>query len=65
MGFIVIPGSKNPAHIRDNFDIFDFELTADEIAQIAKLDTDKRYYNRTDGVLLQFANWTPNLDNQE
>lgn len=65
MGFIVIPGSKNPVHIRDNFNIFDFELTANEMVQIAKLDTDKRYYNRTDGVLLQFANWTPNLDNQE
>lgn len=31
MGFIVIPGSKNLDHIRDNFDLFDFELTDEEI----------------------------------
>ena len=46
-GNVVIPGSKNPDHIRDNFDIFDFELTGDEMAQIAKLDKNVRYYNAT------------------
>ncbi len=65
MRFIVIPGSKNPTHIRDNFDIFDFELTVDEMVQISKLDNDKRYYHRTDEALAGFANWMPNLDNQE
>ena len=44
MGFLTIPGSKNPDHIRDNADIFDFTLTADEMAEIAKLDGTKRYY---------------------
>lgn len=43
-GFITIPGSKNPDHIRDNADIFDFTLTEDEMAEIAKLDDTKRYY---------------------
>ena len=33
-GNVVIPGSRNPAHIRDNFDIFDFALTTDEMATI-------------------------------
>ena len=43
-GNIVIPGSKNPAHIRDNFDLFDFSLSDAEMAEIAKLDKQKRYY---------------------
>ena len=34
-GNIVIPGSKNPAHIKDNFDLFDFSLTEEEMAKIA------------------------------
>ena len=44
-GNIVIPGSKNPAHIDSNLDIFDFELTAAELAQIAQLDKGKRFFN--------------------
>lgn len=43
-GNIIIPGSKNPAHIKDNADIFDFMLTDDEMAEIAKLDKNTRYY---------------------
>lgn len=42
---ITIPGSKNPDHIRANFDIFDFSLTDEEMAEIAKLDGTKKYYN--------------------
>ena len=45
MGFIVIPGSRNPEHIKENADIFDFKLTDDEMAEIAKLDKGIRYYN--------------------
>lgn len=44
MGFLTIPGSKNPAHIKSNGDIFDFKLTDDEMAEIAKLDGKKSYY---------------------
>ena len=35
---IVIPRSTNPEHIRENFDLFDFELTAAEMAQLSALD---------------------------
>ena len=38
MGFVVIPGSKNVDHIRDNLNIFDFKLTNDEMVEITKLD---------------------------
>lgn len=44
MGFMTIPGSKNPDHIRDNADIFDFALTGEEMEEIAKLDGTKKYY---------------------
>ena len=41
-GHIAIPGSHNEKHIQENFDIFDFELTQDEMAQIAALDKNER-----------------------
>ena len=59
MGFAVIPDSKNIDHIRDNLDIFDFSLTEWEMAEIGELDTGKRYYQRTDDQLEQFAVWCP------
>ena len=62
MGFAVIPGSKNVAHIRDNLNILDFTLTDDEMSQIAKLDKGERYYHRTDAQLLQFASWRPDFE---
>lgn len=40
-GNIVIPGSKNPDHIRDNFDLFDFELTEEEMKEISDMDQKK------------------------
>ena len=55
MNFITIPGSKNPDHIRDNGDIFDFALTDEEMAEIAKLDGTKKYYNATDDQVEKYA----------
>ena len=37
-GIAVIPRSTSPAHIRENFDLFDFALTAGETAQLTALD---------------------------
>ena len=62
MGFVVIPGSKNVDHIKDNLNIMDFELTDDEMAEIAKLDKGERYYHRTDEQLVQFAAWKPDFE---
>ena len=62
MGFVVIPGSKNVDHIRDNLNILDFTLTDAEMAEIAKLDKDMRYYHRTDAQLEQFAAWRPDFE---
>ena len=44
MGFIVIPGSTNPDHIKDNHNIFDFTLTDADMAEIAKVNNGTRYY---------------------
>lgn len=46
-GTTVIPGSTNPDHIRANADIFDFELTSEEMASVEKLNKNVRYYNAT------------------
>ena len=46
-GNIVIPGSKSPEHIRENIDIFDFELTENEMLNIGALDRGERYYKRS------------------
>ncbi len=54
-GHVVIPGSKNPDHIRDNFDIFDFALTDEEMAEIAKVDKGVRYYTATPEKLAAYA----------
>lgn len=37
-GIIVIPRSTKPEHIRENFDIFDFTLTEDELSKPTALD---------------------------
>ncbi|WP_278926528.1 aldo/keto reductase [Staphylococcus auricularis] len=39
---VVIPKSKSPEHINQNFDIFDFELTEDEVNDIDALNKDDR-----------------------
>ncbi|WUL62349.1 aldo/keto reductase [Streptomyces sp. NBC_00344] len=41
-GNVVIPKSVTPSRIRENFDVFGFELDADDLAAIAALDEGKR-----------------------
>lgn len=64
-GNIVIPGSKNTEHIRDNFDLFDFRLTEEEMAQIAAMDQQKRYYTSTPEMLRKYAEMVPPVDEQK
>ncbi len=42
-GIVVIPGSSNPDHIKENISIFDFSLTDAEMAQIAALDRNEKH----------------------
>ena len=46
-GTIVFPRSTQPAHIRENFDIFDFALTSSEMDEIRALDKGKRFFTMT------------------
>lgn len=48
MNPIVISGSKNIEHIKDNLDILDFKLTDEKMKQIANINKNVRYYNRTE-----------------
>lgn len=64
-GNIVIPGSKNPDHIKDNFDIFDFALTDVEMEQIAAMDKQKRYYTSTPELLEKYVTMVPDVDGQK
>lgn len=64
-GNIVIPGSKNPAHIKSNLDIWDFELTPEEMAEIAKLNQNKRYYHSTPEMLNEYVKMVPDVDHEK
>ena len=54
-GNVVFPGSRNPDHIRDNFDIFNFTLTDEEMARIAAVDKNTRYYHATPELIALYA----------
>lgn len=43
-GFVVIPKSVTPSRIEENFNVFDFELTEDEMNTVRSLDTGKRLF---------------------
>lgn len=64
-GNVVIPGSKNPDHIRDNFALFDFTLTTEEMNEIAALDKNTRYYTSTPDMLKAYAEMVPPVDEQK
>lgn len=58
-GFCVVPGSSNPKHIKENIEVFDFELTQDEMMKMASLNKEKRYFNMT---YKQIKEWMENYE---
>ena len=44
-GFIAIPGSSNPDHILENYSMWDFELSDEEMKEIKAINRNKRYEN--------------------
>lgn len=64
-GNIVIPGSKNPAHIQENFALFDFALTEEDMAGIAAMNRNVRYYTSTPEMLKAYAEMVPPVEEQK
>lgn len=59
-GFSVIPGSSNPAHIKENIDVLDFALSNVEMQHIRALDKESRYFNMPlDEQRKWFGQWNP------
>lgn len=48
LGNVVIPRASNPAHIAENIDVFDFELTAAEMDTLNGLDDGTRFRHNPD-----------------
>jgi diketogulonate reductase-like aldo/keto reductase len=59
-GNVVFPKSSNPKHIKENSEIFDFNLTNEEMAEINKLGKTKRFFTMPlEYQEKNFKSWTP------
>lgn len=56
---IVFPKSTNPKHIKENADIFDFQLTDEEVKEIDKMGKKKRFFTMNLEGQQNFKNWKP------
>ena len=65
LGHSIVPGSKTPSHIAENLDLFDFELTNEETAQINGLDKGEPIFQRTPEVEHFFATFAPDVDSEK
>lgn len=59
-GFIIIPGTSNPDYIKENIDVFDFELSDEEMEKIRALDKEKRYFTMPYEQQVEYlGSWKP------
>ena len=62
MGFGLVPGSKSMDHIKDNANIFDFELTGEEMKQIETINKHEPFYHVTEESLHRMATTKCNFE---
>ncbi len=51
-GIIIIPKSSNPKRIKENIELFDFELSVEEMEEIRTLNTGRRYSHSPTGYMI-------------
>ena len=56
----MIPGATNPDYIKENINIFDFQLNNAEMATMRSLNKDKRFFNMTLEQKKGFVNFKMN-----
>lgn len=62
MGFCPVPGSKSPAHIQENGEIFDFALTPEEMERMAGINRHTPFYQVTPESLQRLATTKCNFE---
>ena len=56
----MFPKSSNPKHIKENSEIFDFNLTNEEMAELIKLGKTKKFFTMPlEDQEKNFKSWTP------
>ena len=61
-GTIVMPKTERVERLRENIDVFDFELNADEMQAISKLNKNERYLDSAEFVEKNFNTFIPTFD---